>query len=127
MPVYFRRVQENHFVKSDRILNILTKAKSPEKHALEVRILPDPNSTWPLLESSIWPRSCRPEIRWSARPGPPQNDTFCFQRTSHLRAMWTALVDAVQLRRLQAPRMTWDMCVRIRLPRVATRIAGTRR
>jgi hypothetical protein len=36
MPVYFRRVQENHFCKSDRILNILTKAKSPKKHALEV-------------------------------------------------------------------------------------------
>jgi len=36
MPVYFRRVQENHFWKSDRILNIFTKAKSQKKHALEV-------------------------------------------------------------------------------------------
>jgi len=36
MPVYFRRVQENHFWKSDRILNVLTEAKSQKKHALEV-------------------------------------------------------------------------------------------
>ena len=36
MPVYSRRVQENHVLKSDRILNIFTKAKSPKKHALEV-------------------------------------------------------------------------------------------
>jgi len=36
MPVYSRRDQENHFGKSDRILNILTKAKSLKKHALEV-------------------------------------------------------------------------------------------
>jgi len=36
MPVYFRRVQENHVLKSDRILNIFTEAKSPKKHALAV-------------------------------------------------------------------------------------------
>jgi len=36
MPVYFRRVQENHFWKSDRILNIFTFAKSQKIHALEV-------------------------------------------------------------------------------------------
>jgi hypothetical protein len=35
MPVYFRRIQENHVLKSDRILNIFIKLKS-EKHALEV-------------------------------------------------------------------------------------------
>jgi len=36
MPVYFRPVQENHALNSDRILNILTKAKCLKKHALEV-------------------------------------------------------------------------------------------
>jgi len=49
MPVNSRRVQENHFFKSDQILNILTKAQSLKKHALDVwrcRILPDRNSTW---------------------------------------------------------------------------------
>jgi hypothetical protein len=40
MPVYFRRVQENHVLKSDRILNILTKAKSLKKCALEVMCMP---------------------------------------------------------------------------------------
>ena len=35
------------------------------------RILPDRNSTWPLLESSIWVRSCRPDTP-SPRFGGPQ-------------------------------------------------------
>ena len=35
---------------------ILTKSDNRR-----VWILPDRNSTWPLLESSIWVRSCRPD------------------------------------------------------------------
>ena len=41
LPVCFGRVQEHHFFKSDRILNISTADNSPIKH---VRILPDRNS-----------------------------------------------------------------------------------
>jgi len=40
------------------------------KHATE----PDRNSTWPLLESSIWPPSCRPDTP-SPRFGGPQAPT----------------------------------------------------
>ena len=36
MRIYFRRIQENHFYNPDRILNILTEAKSPKRNALEV-------------------------------------------------------------------------------------------
>jgi len=36
MPVYFCRVQEKRFFKSDRISNIMTKAKCPKKHVWEV-------------------------------------------------------------------------------------------
>jgi hypothetical protein len=44
------------------ILNGSCLGAAPPFHLRRIpRILPDRNSTWPLLESSIWLRSCRPD------------------------------------------------------------------
>ena len=68
MPVYFRRVQENHSWKSDRILNIFTKAKSQKKHTLEVMWGPFFSVSRPLFSCEL------PLVRIVGRFGLPAHN-----------------------------------------------------
>jgi hypothetical protein len=58
MPVYFRRVQENHVLKSDRMLNIFTKAMTNNRKPIKFRALAQKNKL-KILQSKDATSICR--------------------------------------------------------------------